>query len=248
MHRLDEARLDRRDECRMRIERPVPANLTVESERLRVRRQQQFDRCRVEADAVVEPLDPVFGVDALDRHHGHQHLDLGDLRRIAGEQRLDVVRLGRLDHEVDPVARHVNAGQGLTISLTCAITMPLRNAVASTMAGVSSVFGPVYRLPRGIGGLRGDEAHLRCQVDEIASEQFEIGVDRADLDAALADQLREPRALRSGKGKVEALCDAPLEQVDVLRQREHRLHEVQVVNPARDRRRPEPRARKSACF
>ncbi len=34
-----------------------------------------------------------------------------------------------------------------TISLTCAITMPPENAVASTIAGVSSVFGPVNRLP-----------------------------------------------------------------------------------------------------
>ena len=30
-----------------------------------------------------------------------------------------------------------------TISLTCAITMPSRNAAASTSAGVSSVLGPV---------------------------------------------------------------------------------------------------------
>ncbi|EWS55852.1 hypothetical protein X551_01299 [Methylibium sp. T29] len=30
-----------------------------------------------------------------------------------------------------------------TSSLTCAITMPPENAVASTMAGVSSVLGPV---------------------------------------------------------------------------------------------------------
>jgi len=30
-----------------------------------------------------------------------------------------------------------------TLSLTCAMTMPPEKAVASTMAGVSSVFGPV---------------------------------------------------------------------------------------------------------
>ena len=34
-------------------------------------------------------------------------------------------------------------GSVSTTSLTCAITMPRRKAVASTMAGVSSVFGPV---------------------------------------------------------------------------------------------------------
>ena len=34
-----------------------------------------------------------------------------------------------------------------TISLTCTTTTPSWKAVASTMVGVSSVFGPVYRLP-----------------------------------------------------------------------------------------------------
>ena len=38
-------------------------------------------------------------------------------------------------------------GSSSTISFTCTITMPCRNAAASTMVGVSSVFGPVYRLP-----------------------------------------------------------------------------------------------------
>jgi hypothetical protein len=86
----------------MRIERPVPADLALEAEIRRVRRQQELDRRRVEADAVIQALDPVLGVDALDRHHRHQHLDLGDLRRVAREQRLDVVGPRRLHHEVDP--------------------------------------------------------------------------------------------------------------------------------------------------
>ena len=108
--------------------------------------------------------------------------------------------------------------------------MPPRKAVASTMAGVSSVLGPVYRLPVAVGRLRGDEAHVRRQVDEIAAEQLEIGMDRADLDAPLADQLRKTRPLRSREREVETLRDAALEHVDVLGQREHRLHEMQVVH------------------
>jgi hypothetical protein len=90
VHRLDEARLDRGDQRRVRIERPVLADFSLQAEIRRVRRQQQLDRRRVEADAVVEARDAVLGVDALDGHHRHQHLDLGDLRRIAREQRLDV--------------------------------------------------------------------------------------------------------------------------------------------------------------
>ena len=38
-------------------------------------------------------------------------------------------------------------GNTSTRSFTCAMTRPLLNAVASAMTGVSSVFGPVYKLP-----------------------------------------------------------------------------------------------------
>ena len=67
-----------------------------------------------------------------------------NLRRVAGEKRLDIMRLGALDDEIDPIARNVHARQLCsTISLTCAMTMPLLKAVASTITGVSSVLGPV---------------------------------------------------------------------------------------------------------
>jgi hypothetical protein len=58
-------------------------------------------------------------------------------------------------------------------------------------------------------------------------------VDRADLDASFLDQLRQPRALRAGEREVQPLRDTAREQVQVLRQREHRLHHVQVVHPVR---------------
>ena len=38
-------------------------------------------------------------------------------------------------------------GKTAMIWFTWAMTMPFLNAVASTMVGVSSVFGPVYKLP-----------------------------------------------------------------------------------------------------
>ena len=76
VHGLDEAGFDRRDQRRMRIERPVRADLALEPEVRGVRRQQQLDGGGVEPDAVIEALHAVLGVDALDRHHRHQHLDL----------------------------------------------------------------------------------------------------------------------------------------------------------------------------
>jgi hypothetical protein len=125
----------------------VPADLALQAERFAVGRQQELDRRGVEADAVVQPLHAVLGVDPLDRHHRHQHLDLADLRRIAGEEGFDEVGARRLDHEVDPVARDVDARQRRGVAVDDLVDLrdddPARERVASTIAGVSSVFGPV---------------------------------------------------------------------------------------------------------
>ena len=110
---LHEPGLDRGDQRRMGVQRPVPADLALQAERLGIGRQQQLDRGRVEPDAVVEPVHLVFRIDPADGHHGHQDLDLGDLGRVAGEERLDVMRLRALDDEVDPIARHVHARNGV---------------------------------------------------------------------------------------------------------------------------------------
>ena len=73
----------------MGVERQVRRDLPLEPQALAVGRQQQLDGGRVEADAVVQPLHAVLGIDALDRQHRHQDLGLGDGAGIAGEQRLE---------------------------------------------------------------------------------------------------------------------------------------------------------------
>jgi hypothetical protein len=108
MHRLHEAGFDRGDQRRMRIKRPVARDLSLEPERGGIGRQQQLDGGGVEADAMVERFYLVLGIDALDGHHRHQDLHFGNLRRIAREQRLDVVRRWRGHDEVDPVGRNVD--------------------------------------------------------------------------------------------------------------------------------------------
>ena len=118
MHRLYEARFDRRNQCRVRVQCPVLADLSLQPERFGIGGEQQFDGGGIEADAVIQTIHAVRGVDALDGHHCHQHTDLGNLRRVAGEERLDMVRLRRLHHEVDPVRRNIDAGRLSTISLT----------------------------------------------------------------------------------------------------------------------------------
>jgi hypothetical protein len=213
MHRFDEAGLDGRDQRRMRIERPVRADLALQAEVGGVGRQQQLDRRGVETDAVVQPRHAIFGVDALDRHHRHQHLDFGDLRRVAGKERLNVVRLGGEHREIDPVGRHVDARQ-LVEAL-----VDLGDDDAALEGGRlddgRGVFGvrPEVEIALGIGGLGRDQRHIRRQIHEVAAEQFEIGVDRPDLDALFLDQLSQPGALRAAERKVEAVCQAALEKV-----------------------------------
>ena len=48
-----------------------------------------------------------------------------------------------------------------------------------------------------VGGLRGDQRHARREVDEVAGEQFQVGVNGADVDAPLSGEPRQPRTLRA---------------------------------------------------
>ena len=194
MDRLHETGLDRGDHRGMRIERPVAADLALQPETRRIGGQQQFDRGGVEADAVVQALHAILGVDALDRHHRHQHLYLGDLRRVAGEQRLDEMRARAGDHEVHPVAGNIHA-RHLVHQL-----VDLRDHDAVLERGGLDDRGRVLGVRAGvqialrIGGLRGHQRDMRRQVDEIAAEQFEISVDRADAYLLLAHHARQSRA------------------------------------------------------
>jgi hypothetical protein len=131
----------------MRVKRPVRRNLALEPELFGIGRKQQLDRGGVEADAMVQPLDPVFRIDALDGHHGGQDLRFRDAGRIASEQRLDVERLWRHDHEIDAVARNVHPRQLVHHLVDLCDDDAFLKAVASMTEGESSVFGPMYRLP-----------------------------------------------------------------------------------------------------
>ena len=83
--RLDTTRFDGGNQRRMWIQRPVGADLALQAQLRGVGREQQLDGGGVEADAVVESLDAVLGVNAFQSHHRHQHLHVGDLCRVTGE-------------------------------------------------------------------------------------------------------------------------------------------------------------------
>ena len=81
-----------------------------------------------------------------------------------------------------------------------------------------------------VGLVGGDQRDMRRQIDEIAAEQLEIGVDRAELDFAPAQRTREGCPLRTGIGEVELARDAALEQVEVGLQNDAGLHDVQIMD------------------
>jgi len=65
--------------------REVAVKSTLEAEPLPIGRQQQFDRRRGKADAVVQPFHAIFGIDAFDRQHGHEYLAFRDVRGVTGK-------------------------------------------------------------------------------------------------------------------------------------------------------------------
>jgi hypothetical protein len=77
---------------------------------------------------------------------------------------------------------------------------------------------------------RRDQRDLRRQIDEIAREQFEIGVDRAKLDLAAEQHPGDPRGLRAGIREIEPLRDAAVEQVEMFGEDDARLHHVQIMH------------------
>src|SRR5580700_3473482 len=95
----------------MRVKREVRGYLALEPELVGIRREQQLDRGRVEADAMVQPLDPVLRIDALDGQHSSENLRFRYAGRISSKQRLDIERLRRLDHVIDAVARDIHSWQ-----------------------------------------------------------------------------------------------------------------------------------------
>ena len=74
---------------------------------------------------------------------------------------------------------------------------------------------------------------MHVQVDEQARIELGVGMDGADFEQAVLQELRDAQALRAGIGEVELVGDAPLEQVEVLGQADARHDQVHVVHPGR---------------
>jgi hypothetical protein len=217
----------------MRVQHEMPSDLAFQPALGGEGWQDQFDRCGGIADAVVEPLHLVGLVDGGDRHHRHQHVLVPDLGWVAREQRIDPVRLRARYDEIDPVAGDVDPRQVVHD------LVDLRDDDAAAECGSFGDRGRVLGVRTGveiavaIGLVGDDERDLRRQVHQRARVEFEIGVDRADLEGLRRNEFGEPTALRSGVRKIQSVRDAAFEHGEMVGQRQDRLHHVQIVNPRR---------------
>ena len=62
MDRLHPTGLDSGDQRRVRVQRPMLANLALQTQRFGIGGQQQLNGRRVKTDAVVQALHAVFGI------------------------------------------------------------------------------------------------------------------------------------------------------------------------------------------
>src|SRR5579859_8146303 len=102
MNAFDPTALNSRNKRGMRVERPVFTDFAAKTERLAIRRQQQFDGGSVETNAVVQRPNAVSFVHAANDHHADKNLQIGDVPRITRKERFYGKRLIRLDHNINP--------------------------------------------------------------------------------------------------------------------------------------------------
>jgi hypothetical protein len=93
----------------MGIERPVLADLSTQSERCAIGRQEKFDRSRIEANSMIQGMDLIPLVDAPDDHHANKNLKVIDVSRVTGKQWLDCEWTIRFDDDIDPGSRNIDA-------------------------------------------------------------------------------------------------------------------------------------------
>ena len=186
-------------------------DLALQATRYAECRQNELNRRRRVADAVVEPPDFVAFVHRRDCHHGHQHLVVADFCRVTGEQRLDGIGPPHRHDGVDPAARHVNAREAIDdlVHLRDDDAAAKRRRLDQRRRLFSVRPGVEVAVPIGLVG--DDQGHLRRKVQHHAGIELEIGVYRADLQTAGRDELRELAALRAGEGEIQAPRDAALE-------------------------------------
>ena len=202
----------------MGVQHPVGADLALEVQHVAEGGQQQLDGRAVVADAVVQAGDAVLGVDTLDDHHAHEDVGVLDLGRVAGEQRLHGIGLAGLHDVVHPASGDVHAGQVLFVHDVVHLGDDDAVFKGRRFGEHGGLLGVVARVQVAVfvGPVRGDEAHVGRQVHIQAAVQLEICMDGADAQLVVRQHLGQAQALHAGKGEVDLLGDALLEQIQMF--------------------------------
>ncbi|MNS60447.1 hypothetical protein D3C72_934460 [compost metagenome] len=211
-------------------------DFTLQTELFAVGRQQQLNCCGVKANTVVQRLHLVFRVDALNRHHRHQDVFLFDETRVAGKERFDEERLVGNDHVINPRARNIDARQ---IALVVHQLVHLsdddpvverggfhqRRRVFGACAGIQVAFTVRFKT--------GNQRHVRRKINVQAGVEFDVGMNGADFELAVLQQLRNTQALGSGEGEIEFAGDALFEDIEMLAATDAWHDHMQVMHDLR---------------
>src|SRR5215213_11320451 len=124
-------------------------------------------------------------VDAPDGEHSHEDLHVGDLARVTGEERLDLVWSICYHHEVYPRSRNVHAGQLVDELVDLRDHDPVaKGGGLDDGRGVLRVRTRI-EVALGVSRLGGHQRDGRDEVDEEAGVELEVSVDRANTQLAV---------------------------------------------------------------
>ena len=168
-------------------------------------------------------------INAANHQHSHQYLQLGDVARIPGEERLDRERPVGDDDEVHPRTGNVDSRQliGDLVHLRDddAVAKRRRLDDGRRIFGI----GTGEEIAVRIRLFRAHQGDLRGQIDEHAGVQLDVSVNRADLQLSVFEQLGHAQALRTGKREIELAGNALFEQRQVFGTTDGGNQQVDVV-------------------
>ena len=200
----------------MGVQHPVAADLALQAKLLAVGGQQQLDGRTVKADAMVETLHAVLGINALNDHHAHQDIGILDELGVAGEQGLHGVGLIGRDDEIYPAAGDIHTGQVLydLIHLRNDDTALAGRGFHQGGGLLGAVAGKQVAVLVGLVGSHqaniGDEIHKQAGID------LQVCIKVADLHLALGKHLAESLRLRTCKGEIHRAGNALLKVIQML--------------------------------
>jgi len=131
----------------MRVEDPIRAYLSSQTQGFPVSWQQQFDGGGIKSNSMIEPADAMSLVDSTNNEHSHQNLHIRYQCGIARKQRLHSVRAVGNHDQVYPGSRNIHARKRFAnlVHLRHDNAVPKGRGFDNECD--SSVLAPVYRFP-----------------------------------------------------------------------------------------------------